>query len=161
MSPSGKATDFDSVIRRFKSCHPCQTVPLAQLVEQLTLNQWVQGSSPWRCTKYDSLAQPVEHVTFNHGVRGSNPRWITRKRDRFLPISFYVILLRGWEPREGSVAFDGPSLTDQVLPGSPFKGLAVSPSAKRTDADGNVTDIDSPTTNAVYYELDGSPTKPS
>ena len=25
--------------------------PLAQLVEQLTLNQWVQGSSPWRCTK--------------------------------------------------------------------------------------------------------------
>ena len=25
--------------------------PLAQLVEQLTLNQWAQGSSPWRCTK--------------------------------------------------------------------------------------------------------------
>ena len=24
--------------------------PLAQLVEQLTLNQWVPGSSPWRCT---------------------------------------------------------------------------------------------------------------
>ena len=28
-----------------------QKAPLAQLVEQLTLNQWVQGSSPWRCTK--------------------------------------------------------------------------------------------------------------
>ena len=27
---------------------PC--APLAQLVEQLTLNQWVPGSSPWRCT---------------------------------------------------------------------------------------------------------------
>ena len=26
--------------------------PLAQLVEQLTLNQWVPGSSPWRCTIY-------------------------------------------------------------------------------------------------------------
>ena len=26
--------------------------PLAQLVEQLTLNQWAQGSSPWRCTKF-------------------------------------------------------------------------------------------------------------
>ena len=26
--------------------------PLAQLVEQLTLNQWAQGSSPWRCTRY-------------------------------------------------------------------------------------------------------------
>ena len=25
--------------------------PLAQLVEQLTLNQWVQGSSPWEDTK--------------------------------------------------------------------------------------------------------------
>ena len=24
--------------------------PLAQMVEQLTLNQWAQGSSPWRCT---------------------------------------------------------------------------------------------------------------
>ena len=24
--------------------------PLAQLVEHLTLNQGVQGSSPWRCT---------------------------------------------------------------------------------------------------------------
>jgi hypothetical protein len=25
---------------------------LAQLAEQLTLNQWVPGSSPGRCTKY-------------------------------------------------------------------------------------------------------------
>ena len=25
--------------------------PLAQLVEQLTLNQWVHGSSPWWCTR--------------------------------------------------------------------------------------------------------------
>ncbi len=25
--------------------------PLAQLVEHLTLNQGVQGSSPWRCTE--------------------------------------------------------------------------------------------------------------
>ena len=24
---------------------------LAQLVEQLTLNQWVQGSNPWRCIR--------------------------------------------------------------------------------------------------------------
>ena len=28
---------------------------LAQLVEQLTLNQWVQGSIPWRPTKYVQL----------------------------------------------------------------------------------------------------------
>ena len=28
---------------------------LAQLVEQLTLNQWVQGSSPWRRTKQEKI----------------------------------------------------------------------------------------------------------
>ena len=28
-----------------------QNAPLAQLVEHLTLNQGVQGSSPWRCTR--------------------------------------------------------------------------------------------------------------
>ena len=47
MSPSGKAPDFDSGIRRFKSCYPSQ---------------------------YGLLAQSVEHMTFNHGVRGSIPR---------------------------------------------------------------------------------------
>ena len=46
ISPSGKATDFDSVIRRFESCYPSQ--------------------------KLDLLAQSVEHVTFNHGVQGSD-----------------------------------------------------------------------------------------
>ena len=30
-----------------------ELVFLAQLVEQLTLNQWVQGSSPWEDTKKD------------------------------------------------------------------------------------------------------------
>ena len=50
MSPSGKATDFDSVMRRFESCHPSH------------LNN-----------KVGSLAQSVEHMTFNHGVPGSIP----------------------------------------------------------------------------------------
>ena len=50
MSPSGKASDFDSDIRWFKSSYPCQYVP---------------------------LAQSVEHMTFNHGVRSSNLRWVT------------------------------------------------------------------------------------
>ena len=31
--------------------------PLAQLVEQLTLNQWVLGSSPRWCTKNEAVAQ--------------------------------------------------------------------------------------------------------
>ena len=51
MSPSGKAPDFDSGIRRFKSCHPSQYDPLAQSVEQLPFKQWVRGSNPRRVTR--------------------------------------------------------------------------------------------------------------
>src|SRR5665648_120383 len=46
----GKATDFDSVIRRFESCYP---------------------------SHYDPLAQLVEHLTFNQGVPRSNRGWVT------------------------------------------------------------------------------------
>ena len=46
-SPSGKATDFDSVIPRFESWIPSHLhEPLAQLEEHLTFNQGVVGSSP-------------------------------------------------------------------------------------------------------------------
>ena len=33
-----------------RNMHFIGHAPLAQLVEHLTLNQGVQGSSPWRCT---------------------------------------------------------------------------------------------------------------
>ena len=55
MSPSGKALDFDSSMRRFESCHP------SHLIINLI----------------DPLAQLAEHLTFNQGVRRSNRRWIT------------------------------------------------------------------------------------
>ena len=45
-----KATDFDSVIRRFKSCHPSHSDPLAQSVEHLTFNQGVRSSNLRRVT---------------------------------------------------------------------------------------------------------------
>ena len=51
MSPSGKAPDFDSGIRRFKSCHPSQYDPLAQLAEQLPFKQWVRSSNLRRVTR--------------------------------------------------------------------------------------------------------------
>ena len=51
MSPSGKAPDFDSGIRRFKSCHPSHNDPLAQLAEQLPFKQWVWSSNLQRVTK--------------------------------------------------------------------------------------------------------------
>ena len=55
---------------------------VAQLVEHLTLNQGVQGSTPCRRTKAlrvvverDNalVAQLVEHLTLNQGVQGSSP----------------------------------------------------------------------------------------
>ena len=51
VSPSGKAPDFDSGTRRFKSCHPSHFCdPLAQLVEHLTFNQVVRSSTLRRIT---------------------------------------------------------------------------------------------------------------
>ena len=45
LSPRGKAQDFDSCIRWFKSSQPSFGA-LAQVVEHLTFNQVVAGSSP-------------------------------------------------------------------------------------------------------------------
>ena len=44
--------------------------PLAQLVEQLTLNQWVLGSSPRWCTKWP-VGQAVKTPP-SHGGIGSS-----------------------------------------------------------------------------------------
>ncbi len=54
---------------------------VAQLVEQMTLNHWVEGSSPSQVTRYkyknDSVAQLVEQMTLNHWVEGSSPSRVT------------------------------------------------------------------------------------
>ena len=65
-SPSGKARDFDSLIRWFESSRPSQANqrrqrfkyrhdPVAQSAEQLPFKQWVRGSNPRRVTKEKSL----------------------------------------------------------------------------------------------------------
>ena len=56
VSPSGKAMDFDSIIRWFESSHP----------SHIFIN-FIN----------EPLAQLVEHLTFNPVVRGSSPRWLT------------------------------------------------------------------------------------
>ena len=38
VSSSGKTTDFDSVIRRFESCHPCQEKDLVERQGLFQLN---------------------------------------------------------------------------------------------------------------------------
>ena len=60
VSPSGKARDFDSLIRWFESSRPshfsCRPGgesmfdPVAQSAEQLPFKQWVRGSNPRRVT---------------------------------------------------------------------------------------------------------------
>jgi hypothetical protein len=58
---------------------------IAQLVEHITFNDGVLGSSPSRVTilqtpKLDLIAQLVEHITFNDGVLGSSPSQVTTSR---------------------------------------------------------------------------------
>ena len=53
------------LIRFFNEHFRHRNAPLAQLVEQLTLNQWVPGSNPWRCTKeFVSIAHRVHLFPF-------------------------------------------------------------------------------------------------
>ena len=77
VSPSGKARDFDSLIRWFESSHPCQVF---------------SDDTVLTITAYASLAQLAEHLPFKQGVRGSNPRRGT-KRGRYLLVSFSFAVL--------------------------------------------------------------------
>ncbi len=67
VSPSGKATDFDSVISlvRIQPSQPIYKLQFCFRIVLIYLN-------------YEPLAQLAEHLTFNQGVRGSNPRWLTK-----------------------------------------------------------------------------------
>ena len=78
MSPSGKAPDFDSGIRRFESCHPSHD-PLAQLAEQLPFKQWVWSSNLQRVTTpeqsplcsgalYFFECDPLRRICFPYGA---------------------------------------------------------------------------------------------
>ena len=73
VSPSGKATDSDSVIRRFESYYPCHYDPLAQLAEHLTFNQGVPSSNLVSRSIHSSIAQSVEQSAVNRSVVGSSP----------------------------------------------------------------------------------------
>ena len=70
-SPSGKAQDFDSCSRQFESGWPSFGI-LAQVVEHLTFNQVVRGSSP-RCLSNDMVCKDHKKksssTTFFCGVK--------------------------------------------------------------------------------------------
>ena len=83
VSPSGKARDFDSRIRKVRILPPQPFDPLAQLVEHLTFNQGAWGSNPqWvtmlrvrapSASPFALVAQSVEQETENLRVGGSIP----------------------------------------------------------------------------------------
>ena len=50
------------------------------MVERRLAKAEVAGSSPVFRSMFALLAQLVEHLTLNQGVRGSSPRWCTRAK---------------------------------------------------------------------------------
>ena len=103
---------------------------VAQLVEHITFNDGVLGSSPSQVTKKhyflecnDLVAQLVEHITFNDGVLGSSPSQVTEnlKDVAMQRLCFFkamwrngrLAILRGWcsQGREGS----NPSMVTIIL----------------------------------------------
>ena len=87
LSPRGKASDFDSDIRRFKSCQPSH------------IFSWLDTDT------YGPLAQSAEHMTFNHGVRSSNLRWLTKqKKNPYRILFLFIYELCGDSNSERAVA---------------------------------------------------------
>lgn len=100
MSPSGKAPDFDSGIRRFKSGHPSQDDPLAQLAEQLPFKQWVRSSNLRRVTKREQCRFALLSFSISDRMCGT----FTGRRDRLQrayesePERMIPVKLKKWIP---------------------------------------------------------------
>ena len=63
-----------------------ENAPLAQLVEHLTLNQGVQGSSPWRCTR--------ENRFWRHRSSGDGSFFVPGKQlDTMTHLQWYLITM--------------------------------------------------------------------
>ena len=74
MSPSGKAPDFDSGIRRFEPCHPSHVGAKSAL-----LRNFLCAADPAHRTQNDPLAQQAEQLPFKQWVWSSNLQRVTKK----------------------------------------------------------------------------------
>ena len=63
-----------------RSPHETPYAGIAQLVEQLTCNEQIGGSSPSTGSINAPLAQLAEQLPFKQWVRGSNPRRGTKQK---------------------------------------------------------------------------------
>ena len=60
VSPSGKALDSDSSMRRFKSFYLCQYVDMAELADALD-----SGSSEWKLVQVQILlSTPIKNIAY-------------------------------------------------------------------------------------------------
>ena len=95
MSPSGKASDFDSDIRRFESGHPSHLFdPLAQLAEQLPFKQWVRGSNPRRVTK--KCRYPLGYLHFLFERKGIQTITSDNPVEKYSKFSIFTASLPGF-----------------------------------------------------------------
>ena len=73
VSPSGKATDSDSVMRRFESCYPSQLWRHSQVVRQRSAKPLFPGSNPGVASNMVGIVKWLRQRVVAPLCVGSNP----------------------------------------------------------------------------------------
>ena len=108
VSPSGKAKDFDSFIRKFESCYPCQakalTLAVGAFALRVAVRTYSEARKSWLITRRiaeDSWAFAHEQATATEFLRKTRSPFVScypcQKNDKFRQ-KFVVFLSKpqGW-----------------------------------------------------------------